>query len=79
MAWYVKNYLSNNMSRITFGKSFISVGFNLCPGYIFIGAYVKPEMSRYSDETMFGELCAHIECHNNNNKVVFLAGDLKCR
>ena len=36
MAWYVKNYLSNHMSQITFGKSCISIGFNLCPGYIFI-------------------------------------------
>ena len=79
LAFYIKDYLFNHVIQLTFGKSFISLSFDLCPEYIFIGTYIKPESSRYFEAEMFAELCAHvIECHSLN-KTVFMGGDLNSR
>ena len=43
------------------------------------GGYVKPQSSRYFERELFGELCTHIMGCHDNNKIVFMGGDLNRR
>ena len=79
MAFYVKRYLFNHVMQLKFGQSFISLCFDICPAYVFIGTYIKPESSRYFESEMFSELCAHIIGCHENSKTVFMGGDLNSR
>ena len=77
----VKNYLVPHIVKVSLNRvhGIIWVELSHWAGYVFGGCYIPPSDSRYFDPSIFGELQGQIIDMKNEEKEVFILGDMNCR
>ena len=76
---YVHVSLVAHVFDIQYETCYVSFRLDFAPSFIFVGAYIQPESSKYFSTELFGALSRLLISSNERNLTPVLGGDLNCR